>query len=105
MFGVFALIPVIAEAVDRLCDQAEEAERVSSKAYAKAIAISEGLADEAPALAGVPYEGTRRREVTLPGVGVISLTPNEEVALSGDPGSREFRVALATALARRNAGM
>jgi hypothetical protein len=105
MFGVLMFIPVVAEAVDRLCDRAEEAERVSSKAYAEGVAVGEAIASAAPHLAERPFVGAETQKMTLPGVGTLKVTPNEAVALNGDPGSKEFRVALATALARRNAGM
>jgi hypothetical protein len=104
MLGILAVIPMITEAVDRFCDQAEEAERLSSKDYAEAVAVAEGLATAAPQLAERPFVGPFQN-ITIPGVGTLKATPNEAVALSGDPRSKEFRLALATAIARRNAGM
>lgn len=106
MFGALMLVPFVAEAVDRLCSSAEEADRVSSREYARATVVGQELS----AIDGMGearyVDFNNLVEVNVPGVGVVWATPNEARTLSRDPREsarveKEFAKALAAALARR----
>ena len=106
MFGALMLVPLVAEAVDRLCSSAEEADRVSSRSYARATVGGQKLSSTDGMQKARYVDFDDLVEVNVPGVGVVWATPNEARTLSRDPREssrveKEFAKALAAALARR----
>lgn len=99
MFAVFAGIPALYALVDKLCSDAEEAEKFASKEFAEATEISEMMGEvEGVDKMVVPSEADI--EVNVPGVGKLLVTPNEARDLRRHPGTTEYRRALGVARAR-----
>lgn len=95
---VFLLaLPAVAGAVSSFCATARESKRQSSPSFVRSWVEGETISDHVPAGYVVGAQPTE----TVRG---LRVTPNEAVALRGDPSNPDFVRAVATATARAKRG-